>query len=89
MLPPEVHRELIGRLRKIEGQVQGIQRMFAEERDCREILDQLASVRAATRQVSVELMKHYAMECLREGEAKNRPDQTIHDVVRLLARMTE
>ena len=72
-LPPETQQDLLRRMRRIEGQTQGIQRMLAEGRDCREVLNQLASVRAATRSVSVELAKHYAQACL-EGDTCLDPD---------------
>lgn len=52
--------DLILRLRKIEGQAKGIQRMLEDGRSCAEILDQLASVRAATRSASIALLRYYA-----------------------------
>ena len=70
-LEPETQAELIRRMRRIEGQTQGIQRMLAEGRDCREVLNQLASIRAATRSVSVELAKHYAISCLEGGTCRD------------------
>jgi CsoR family transcriptional regulator, copper-sensing transcriptional repressor len=73
--------ELILRLRKIEGQTQGIQRMLADGRDCRDVLNQLASVRAATHQASLELLKHYALACL--GDPAKSESQ-LADVIELL-----
>ena len=79
-LPPETQQDLLRRMRRIEGQTQGIQRMLAEGRDCREVLNQLASIRAATRSVSVELAKHYAQACLDDAVCRD-PDsrETIID----------
>jgi len=73
MLSLDARDDLIKRLRRIEGQTQGIQRMLVDGRECREILNQLASVRAATRRASQELMRHYALSCLRE-----EPPPAIH-----------
>lgn len=73
MLSPEARDELIRRLRRIEGQTQGIQRMLVDGRECREILNQLASVRAATHRASLELMRHYALSCLRNPECAESP----------------
>ena len=42
---------LMHRLRRLEGQVRGIQRMVEERRDCHEIITQLAAVRSAVDQV--------------------------------------
>jgi CsoR family transcriptional regulator, copper-sensing transcriptional repressor len=72
LLPAQTRDDLILRLRKIEGQAQGIQRMLAEGRDCREVLNQLASVRAATHHASLELLRYYALTCLGDpGEARS------------------
>lgn len=85
MLTPEARQDLISRLRKIEGQTQGIQRMLADERDCREVLNQLASVQAATRRVSVELMRHYVLSRLHEPPTAD-PDETVDDVIQFMLR---
>ncbi|NLG51311.1 MAG: metal-sensitive transcriptional regulator [Chloroflexi bacterium] len=83
MIPPEARDDLIRRLRKIEGQTQGIQRMLLDGRECREVLNQLASVRAATRRVSLELMRFYAQTCLSDPECF-RSEQAINEVISLL-----
>jgi DNA-binding FrmR family transcriptional regulator len=85
MLPLEVREDLIRRLRKIEGQTQGIQRMVEEGRDCREVLNQLESVRAATLRVSQELLRCYALARLRDPspeDAKQAVDEVLSLVLR-------
>jgi len=85
MLSPETRADLIKRLRRIEGQTQGIQRMLEEDRDCREVLDQLASVRAATHMVSVTLLKSYLTSCLSDlGDADSA---TVDEMVSVLLRV--
>lgn len=60
------------RLRRIEGQVRGLQRMVDEERYCADIMTQIASVQEALRSVGRELMrnhlKHCAASAIRSGE---------------------
>jgi CsoR family transcriptional regulator, copper-sensing transcriptional repressor len=67
----EIRDSNLRRLRRIEGQVKGLQRMVAEDRYCPEILVQIASVQEALRGVSRELMrnhlKHCAAAAVREG----------------------
>ena len=80
MLPVQAREELIRRLRRIEGQTQGIQRMLADGRTCQEVLNQLASVRAATRSVSLELMRHHMTVCLDTDDgagARERVDEML------------
>lgn len=55
--------ELIARLRRIEGQVRGLQRMVEEERPCEAIITQLMAARAALDKVGIHLITHYAQEC--------------------------
>lgn len=56
--------DLLRRVRRIEGQARGIARMIEEDRDCREILQQLAAVRSAAHQATVALVRAYAAECM-------------------------
>jgi CsoR family transcriptional regulator, copper-sensing transcriptional repressor len=60
--------DLVRRLKRIEGQVRGIQRMVAEDRACPDVLAQLSAVNEAVRRVSVLLAEKYAVECLADAE---------------------
>lgn len=71
MADNSVPREkIITRLNKIEGQVKGIKRMLAEERDCLDIITQLAATNSAMQSVASLILKNYATICARrEGSA--------------------
>jgi len=56
--------DLLRRVRRIEGQARGIARMIEEDRDCGEVLQQLAAVRSAAHQATVALVRAYATECM-------------------------
>jgi CsoR family transcriptional regulator, copper-sensing transcriptional repressor len=56
--------DLYKRLRRVEGQVRGIQKMLDEDRDCQEIAQQLAAVQAAMRTATATFMHAHARECL-------------------------
>jgi DNA-binding FrmR family transcriptional regulator len=60
---PEVKMTNLHRLRRIEGQVRGLQKMVGEERYCADILVQVASVEEALRSVSRELMRNHLRHC--------------------------
>ncbi|MGE5591839.1 MAG: metal-sensitive transcriptional regulator [Bacillota bacterium] len=55
-LDPEIKRSLINRLRRIEGQARGVQRMLEEERDCMEVLSQLVAMREAINRVGMQAL---------------------------------
>jgi DNA-binding FrmR family transcriptional regulator len=86
MLPVQAQEELLTRMRRIEGQARGVQRMIAEDRDCLEILTQLASLRSAAYSASVALTKHYAVQCVRGAEQQASPDSAVRDLVEVLLR---
>lgn len=74
------------RLRRIEGQVRGLQAMVAEHRWCPDILVQVASVQAALRGVERELLRHHVTHCVvqavRDGDEGAR-DAVIAELVEL------
>jgi DNA-binding FrmR family transcriptional regulator len=63
---PEVQADLTVRLKRIEGQVRGVQKMVEEERDCSDILQQMTAIRSAMHQASLLLARSYAARCLME-----------------------
>lgn len=63
-----VQSDVLVRLRRIEGQVRGIQRMVEENRDCRDVVVQLAAVKAAVASLNTLVAESYARECLCAGE---------------------
>ena len=68
---PGVKDRNLKRLRRIEGQVRGLQRMVEEERYCADILTQISSVHEALRSVGRELLRNHLKHCgassIREG----------------------
>ena len=61
---PEIKDRNLKRLRRIEGQVRGLQKMVTEDRYCPEIMVQIASVHEALRSVGQELMRHHLRHCV-------------------------
>ena len=69
---PDIKARNLNRLKRIEGQVRGLQKMVEEERYCADILTQISSVQEALRSVGRELMrnhlKHCASSAIRAGD---------------------
>ncbi len=76
------------RLRRIEGQVRGLQKMVEDERYCADILVQISSVQQALRGVGRELLrnhiKHCATTALRAGDEQS--DAMVDELVELMHR---
>jgi DNA-binding FrmR family transcriptional regulator len=62
------------RLRRIEGQVRGLQRMVESDRYCADVLTQIASVHEALRAVGRELMRHHLKHCATSAIRTGGPD---------------
>jgi DNA-binding FrmR family transcriptional regulator len=77
----DTKNNLIKRLRRIEGQVRGIQTMLEEERDCREIMQQLSAASSAIKSTSRNFFQNYGTMCLAEMDgviiSDENPDQKI------------
>ena len=65
---PEVSREAVfKRLKRIEGQIRGLQKMVAEERECESIITQLAAVRSAIDSVGALVLNNFIKICTPRG----------------------
>jgi DNA-binding FrmR family transcriptional regulator len=75
------------RLKRIEGQVQGIQRMLEQGRDCEEILTQIMDVRSSLDQAGLVLMEVHIDKCLLEDLPDDAPvTKEIAEVLKSWAR---
>jgi DNA-binding FrmR family transcriptional regulator len=72
---PEVKHALATRLRRIEGQVRGLQRMVDEERYCADVLAQLSSVQEALRGTGRALLHNHLKHCASEAIRSGTPEQ--------------
>jgi CsoR family transcriptional regulator, copper-sensing transcriptional repressor len=77
---------LISRLKSIEGQARGVQRMLEEQRDCQAIIDQLAAMRAASHAVTMQAITCFAHQCLRDAE--DSPEAIMTRLMEIVARLT-
>jgi CsoR family transcriptional regulator, copper-sensing transcriptional repressor len=68
--------EVLNRLRRVSGQVGGLERMVDEERYCIDILTQISAVQAALDKVAVNLLEDHARHCVVGATASNREEKT-------------
>jgi DNA-binding FrmR family transcriptional regulator len=69
---PEIKLANLHRLRRIEGQIRGLQRMVEDDRYCPDILVQLSSVQEALRAVGQGLMRNHLKHCVTQAVRKGR-----------------
>ena len=68
--------QLIKRLRRIEGQVAGVQRMIADDRYCIDVITQISAVQAALDKVALGLLDDHAHHCVIGAEPNERDAKT-------------
>ena len=79
---------LAARLRRIEGQVKGIQRMLEESRPCEDVITQVMAARAALDKVALSVMADHMEECLTESISSTQKKATIERSLTLFLRMS-
>jgi DNA-binding FrmR family transcriptional regulator len=67
---------LIKRLKRIEGQVRGVQGMVEDDRYCIDVLTQISAVQAALDKVALGLLDEHARHCVMGAEAAEQVDKT-------------
>lgn len=72
------------RLKKIAGQIKGIQRMVDEEKYCVDILIQIAAVRAALDKVGLIVLENHSRDCLRQALEEGKQEEMISEMVKVL-----
>jgi DNA-binding FrmR family transcriptional regulator len=89
MMDPDTRNKVVGRLRRIEGQVQGIQRMVRGDKPCPEVLLQLTAVEGAVEQVRKLLLDRHVeaslSEAMRAGNGRER-QKKVADLLAMLAK---
>jgi len=80
--------KLIQRLKRIEGQVRGLQRMIEEEQSCGEVLTQIAAVRAALAGVARGIFETHSKACIEQALLdEDGGAEAIEDLLQSLGRL--
>jgi CsoR family transcriptional regulator, copper-sensing transcriptional repressor len=75
------HRpQVIARLARIEGHVRAIKRMVEEDKECPEVLIQIAAVRSALNSVGRVILEDHMKSCMLEAVEKNNFDRALQDL---------
>ncbi len=77
---------LINRLRRIEGQIKGLQKMVDEEKYCSDILMQVSAVRSAVNNVGKLVLEQHLRKCLDLPEDEEEREKAIQELTELIAK---
>ena len=82
-------QDILVRLRRMEGQLKGIQRMIEEDKYCIDVLNQLSSIIAATQKVSAIILRDHIRGCVRDALGRNEhSDEYVNELVGVVERFT-
>ncbi|KGG81499.1 hypothetical protein Y919_00615 [Caloranaerobacter azorensis H53214] len=81
--------DIIVRLRRIEGQIKGIQRMVNEDKCCGDILIQIAAARSALNKVGGLILENYMKDCIKDYLDKNKGDEVIEELIDTMLKYTK
>jgi CsoR family transcriptional regulator, copper-sensing transcriptional repressor len=79
--------QLVNRLRRIEGQVRGVERMVEHDRYCIDVLTQIAAIQAALDKVALGLLDDHARHCIVGGAAEAAPEQLGDELMAAVGRL--
>lgn len=86
-LPERTVDELLTRLRRVEGQIRGIQQMLTDGRDCRDVVTQISAASKALDQAGFKLVASGLTYCLSHPEAAARDGYDIEDVQKMFMKL--
>jgi len=86
-IPEETIADLMRRLRRVEGQVRGIQQMLAEGRDCRDVVTQMSAANKALEQAGFTLVAAGLSWCLEDPERSAAAGYDIADVQKMFTKL--
>jgi DNA-binding FrmR family transcriptional regulator len=79
--------QLLNRLRRIEGQVRGIERMVEEDRYCIDVITQISAIQAALDKVALGLLDDHAAHCVLGGGAAAPPEELKDELMAAVGRL--
>ena len=85
----EIQRNILARLKKIEGQIRGLQAMVTESRECDQILTQVRAAQSALRSVSKLVIRSYLLKCYYEIVSKPSPEQMLERLDKVVGVLTK
>lgn len=77
---------VLNRLRRIEGQIKGIQKMVEEDKYCSDILMQVNAVRSAVNNVGTLILENHLRKCLNEAITHDEQDKLIKELSELISK---
>lgn len=80
---------IMNRLKRIEGQVRGVQKMVEDDRYCMDILVQVSAVNAALKKVGFTLAERHAKHCVKNAVQSGEGDEAMNELMEIMKHFTK
>jgi DNA-binding FrmR family transcriptional regulator len=87
--PEEERRASVVRVRKVVGQLNAVERMLDEDRDCAEILTQIVSARRGLKSLAEKLIHSHMHHCIEEARSPAEGKRKLRELLTVLERYIE
>lgn len=77
--------KMITRLKKIEGQVRGVQKMIENGADCQDVLIQIAAIKSAVNKVGTLVFEKHAQQCFKKSQAGYDEEESVEKLMKILS----
>lgn len=78
--------DILNRMKKIEGQAKGIQKMIEEDKCCGDIMVQISAIRSAINRVGGFIMDRYIKECLKDSLRNDKDGEKVEEVIETIVK---
>ncbi|UFT98261.1 metal-sensing transcriptional repressor [Radiobacillus kanasensis] len=82
-------QQVVNRLKRIEGQVRGIQKMVEDDRYCVDILVQISAIQAAMKKVGHSLMERHMKHCVSHAVHSGNGDDAIEELMKVVQQFSK
>ncbi len=89
MLNEKEKSDISKRMRRICGQINGIDKMIDDSRYCVDILQQIMAARAALNQVALIIIESHTKSCVVNAIKENRTDEAVEELMEVLSKFTK
>lgn len=85
----EEMQNIVNRLRRIEGQVRGIQKMVEEDRYCLDILVQITAIQSALKQVGYTVTERHINHCVSDAIKQGEGEESIAELMNVMKQLSK
>ncbi|NSL51010.1 metal-sensing transcriptional repressor [Bacillus sp. P2(2020)] len=82
-------KRLLNRLKRIEGQVRGVQKMIEENRYCIDVLVQISAINAALKKVGLTMLEQHTHHCVADAIQNGNGKESIEELMKVIEQFTK